>query len=165
MPPVAENKTRLGDTTTHQRRSTQVTTSNTRSVVTTVASLAVVLGVFGAVVWTMRRGMPKATQRLPSTVVEVLGQTQLAYRQNLQLIRLGSKLLLVSVTAGGAETLGEVTDPTEVERLTALCQGTRGGQPAATFRDVLQQVRTRAAGVTTAETRGSTLTSSKVREV
>jgi hypothetical protein len=34
----------------------------------------------------------------------------------------GNKLVLVALTPGGAETLTEVTDPAEVDRLMGLCQ-------------------------------------------
>ena len=113
-----------------------------------MGSLAAVLGLFAIVVWTMRRGMPKTMQqRLPSDVVDVLGQTTFGHRQHVQLIRLGQRLLLVSVTPNGAETLAEVTDTAEVERLTTLCRGptSRGATPS--FRDVFQQFRAPAAAV------------------
>ena len=50
------------------------------------------------------------------------GRAPLAGRQHVHLLRCGSKLLLVSVTPGGAETLTEVTDPAEVDRLAGLCR-------------------------------------------
>ena len=44
-------------------------------------------------------------------------------KQEMQLVRLGNKLLLLAVTPEGAETLTEITDPVEIDRLSELCQG------------------------------------------
>jgi len=47
---------------------------------------------------------------------------------------------LVSVTPSGAETLTEITDPVEVERLAALCERDRPGSITSTFRNMLVQL-------------------------
>ena len=111
-----------------------------RSLVTIGCSLVIVLSVFAVFAWLMRRTLPAAAAPLPGDVVQVLGRTIVAHRQQLQLIRFGSKLLLVSVTPGGAETLAEITDPDEVIHLTGLCQQTRPGSTTAAFRQVLAQL-------------------------
>ncbi len=93
------------------------------AVFSVILSLAAVLGLFFLIAWIMRRGLPTSgTSRLPAEVVEVLGRAPLAGRQQLQLLRLGNKLLLVSLSATGVTTLGEVTDSAEVERLSSLCR-------------------------------------------
>jgi flagellar biogenesis protein FliO len=69
-----------------------------------------------------------------------MGRSPLASRHNLQLIRLGRKLLLVSVTPDRAETLAEVTDPEEVDHLSALCRQSQPGSISTTFRQVLNQL-------------------------
>ena len=97
-----------------------------RPVLTALASLAAVIGLFLMVIWGLRRSLPKVARRLPNEVVEVLGYATLGQRQQAQLIRLGNKLLLVGVNPSGAETLGEVTDPAEVDRLASLCRGPSG---------------------------------------
>ena len=65
------------------------------AIISVVVSLAVVLGLFFIVAWFMRRGLPNSTRRLPAEVVEVLGRTPLAGRQQMHLLRFGNKLLLV----------------------------------------------------------------------
>lgn len=112
----------------------------TGAMLTVTGSLAVVLGLFFTVVWITRRALPRAATSLPGEVVEVLGRTPLSGRQNMHLIRIGGKLLLVSVTATGAETLTEVTDPGEVERIAGLCKQGQAGSVTATFRQVLSQI-------------------------
>ncbi len=109
------------------------------SVATVVGALAVVLGIFFAVMWGMRRAAPGALTALPSQVVEVLGRAPLAGRQQVHLVRCGNKLLLVSVTPDAAETLTEITDPTEVDRLAGLCEQMRPHSSSAAFRRVFQQ--------------------------
>ncbi len=112
---------------------------NSGTLTTVVGSLAVVLGLFFVVAWCMRRSLPASMTRLPSEVVEMLGRAPLAGKQNLHLLRVGGKLVLVVVTPFGAETLTEVTHPDEVERLIALCKQNSGHGPTAEFRAVLRQ--------------------------
>jgi flagellar protein FliO/FliZ len=109
------------------------------SLFTGLAALAVVLGLFFVAAWTLRRAMPAAPGRLPSEVVEVLGRSPLAARQFAHLIRCGNKLLLVHLAPGTAETLTEITDPAEVDRIAGLCRQTHPQSTTATFRQIFQQ--------------------------
>jgi flagellar biogenesis protein FliO len=64
---------------------------------------------------------------LPEEVVSVLGRVPLAARQVAELVRVGNKLVLISITPHGAEPLTEITDPAEIDRLVGLChQGAKG---------------------------------------
>jgi flagellar biogenesis protein FliO len=110
------------------------------SIVTLGGSLALVLGVFFLISWGVRRAAPAALLPLPGEVVEILGRAPLAGRQQMHLLRCGKKLLLVSVTPAGAETLTEITDPIEVDRLAGLCHQARSGSVSAAFRQVFQQL-------------------------
>jgi flagellar biogenesis protein FliO len=105
-----------------------------------VGSLAVVLGLFFVLAWAMRRTAPRGSMLLPTEVVEVLGRAPLASRQQVHLVRCGTKLLLVSVSPTGAETLTEITDPDEVTRLAGLCRQAHPDSVTATFRQVFQQM-------------------------
>jgi flagellar biogenesis protein FliO len=105
--------------------------------VSVAGSLALVLGLFLLVAWAMRRAAPRGSALLPSDVFEVLGRAPLAGRQQAHLLRCGRKLLLVSITPAGAETLTEVTEPAEVERLAGLCR--QAQSPGAAFRQIFQQ--------------------------
>ena len=107
---------------------------------TVMSSLAIVLGLFFGVVWLSRRALPKSAGGLSSDVVEVLGRTAMGNRQTLQLIRVGNRLLLVSVTSTGANTLTEVTDPHEVQELLDRCNGVSSEPTSNSFRDVLLQL-------------------------
>ncbi|MBN1909987.1 MAG: flagellar biosynthetic protein FliO [Pirellulales bacterium] len=107
---------------------------------TTGGALGVVLGLFLLMAWLMRRAAPRGTGALPNEAFEILGRAPLANRQQVHLLRCGRKLLLVSVTQVGAETLTEITDPVEVDRLAGLCQQTKPGSSTSTFRQVFQQL-------------------------
>jgi flagellar biogenesis protein FliO len=109
------------------------------SITSILAALGVVLGLFFAVAWLMRRGTPGNYGLLPSEVVEVLGRLPLAARQQVHLIRVGSKLVLICATPAGVEALTEVTDPDEVARLAGLCRQTQPNSSTALFRQFFQQ--------------------------
>ncbi len=106
---------------------------------TVAGSLAVVLGLFLLAAWAMRRAAPGGSLRLPGDVFEVLGRAPLANRQQVQLLRCGHKLLLVSVTPAGAETLTEVTEAAEVDRLAGLCRQAHSPSAATAFRQIFEQ--------------------------
>lgn len=110
------------------------------SLLTIGSSLALVIGVFLIVAFLMRRAAPRSSMALPNEVVEVLGRAPLAERQHVHLLRCGNKLLLVSVTPNGTETLTEITAAEEVERLSALCSQSKSGSSTANFRQVFQQL-------------------------
>jgi flagellar biosynthetic protein FliO len=120
----------------------------TGSVVTVGSSLAIVLGLFFALLWLAKRNMPRGMTAISSEVIKVLGRAPLSGRQQMHLVRIGNKLLLVSVTAHGAETLTEITDPQEVDHLTALCERDQPRSVTRSFRDVLAGLGEQAAAPT-----------------
>jgi len=109
------------------------------SAVTVVGALGLVLGIFLLTAWGIRRAAPQALHPLPKEVFEVLGRAPLAGRQQAHLLRLGNKLVLVSLSSAGAETLTEITDPLEVDRVAGLCRQAQPGSATAVFRQVLDQ--------------------------
>lgn len=85
-------------------------------------SLAIVIGGYLGFVWLTRRISGTSNHGLPTEVVEILGQTPFGQRKNLQLVRLGSKLLLLmNHHDGTTQTIGEITDPHEVDYLASIC--------------------------------------------
>jgi flagellar biogenesis protein FliO len=92
------------------------------SLVNAATSLGIVLLLFMLVAWAVRRGMPKGSATLPREAVEVLGRAQLVGRQQVHLVRCGNKIVLLNVSPNGVETLTEITDPAEVDRLHSVCQ-------------------------------------------
>jgi flagellar biogenesis protein FliO len=102
-------------------------------------SLGIVLGVFFALVWGLRRFSPRTGGQLPKEAFEVLGRAPLVGRRQAQLIRCGSKLLLVSIAADQIETLTEITDPADVDRLAGLCLQSHSTSASSAFRGVFEQ--------------------------
>lgn len=111
----------------------------TSSFVTIVASLAIVLGLFFLAAWVLRRATPGQSPLLPVEAFEVLGRAPLVHRQHVTLIRLGAKLVLICITPHGVETLAEVTDPMEVDRLAGICREAHPQSSSNMFRQMLQQ--------------------------
>ncbi len=120
-------------------------TSPLGAMFTVGGSLSIVVGLFLVIAWAMRKTAPRGSLLLPKEVFEILGRAPLGARQQVQLLRCGSKLLLVSITPQGTETLTEVTDPLEVDRIAGICQQGNPKSSTAAFRQVFQQVATKPA--------------------
>ena len=86
-----------------------------------LSSLAIVVGGYLGFVWLMRKSNPKMNGSLPSEVFELVGTKRMSAKQTLQLVRLGSKLLLLVHGEEGTHPIAEITDPDEVEYLTSVC--------------------------------------------
>ena len=112
-----------------------------QALVTTAASLGVVLGLFLLLVWFQRRTAGRNGSMLPGEVVQTLGRVPLNGRQEMHLVKVGNKLLLLAVTATSAETLTEITDPTEIDRLSGICRHDQPGSISASFREILSQLQ------------------------
>lgn len=147
LPPRSKQKSRQASSGTGS--------SSGRALVTVLSSLAIVLVVFFVFVWLTRSAAPKGMAPLSKEVVESLGRAPLLGRQQMQLIRVGNKLILLSVTATGADTLTEITDPVEVDRLAGLCRQAQAGSISDTFRQVLAQASAEPAAASRGEQRPS----------
>ncbi len=121
------------------RRST-LTLPQINSFSTAGAGLAIVLGLFFACAWLMRRSGPKPTSPLPNEAVAVLGRIPLAARNFAHLLQVGNKLVLVSVTPDGVTPITEVTDSVEVQRLLGLCLRGSQASTAVEFHNVLEKL-------------------------
>ncbi|MDR1492214.1 MAG: flagellar biosynthetic protein FliO [Planctomycetaceae bacterium] len=106
---------------------------------TVIASLAIVLGVFFIFAWMMKRATPRHNGLLPKEVFEKLGSIAFSPKMQMHLLRLGGKLVLVSVTPDGMSPVAEVTDPDEVIHLTGLCKQNDPKSSSTMFRQVLKQ--------------------------
>lgn len=104
------------------------------------ASLFVVVGLFLIFAWVGKKNMKPGSGRLSKEIIQVLGKSQLSGKQQLELVRVGQKLLLLCVTPNGVETLTEITEPSEVERLLTIVRQDSPGSMTATFQDVLTQM-------------------------
>jgi flagellar protein FliO/FliZ len=127
----------------HAESAGEKTSSGPRTlgaIVTVIVSLGVVLGLFGACAWLMKRGMPTNAKTLPAEAVSVLGRAPLAGRQQMHLVRFGNKILLVCVSPNGVDSLGEITEPAEIDRLAGLCEQQQATSATAAFKQIFGQV-------------------------
>ena len=97
-----------------------------------LGSLALVLGGYFSLVWVSRHF--GGNGKVPSEVLEILGQVPFGPKKQLQIVRLGSKLLLLINSPEGTHPIGEITDPEEVEYLASLCQGRKTTNAANVLR-------------------------------
>jgi flagellar biogenesis protein FliO len=109
-------------------------------VVSVGSSLLLVVGLFLGVAWCYRRTLSTTLSgALPKQVVQVMGRSSISPRQQLVVVRFGSKLVLVSLIQGEARTLSEIADPLEVDQLVGLCESGQPGSITNSFKSVLLQ--------------------------
>lgn len=108
---------------------------------TTAAGLMVVLGLIMGCMRLFKKHLPGATRFLPTQAVQVLGKRPLDYKQNIYLLRCGSKILVVGASPQGMTTLGEITEPVEVDYLAGLCQAQDQQSVGETFSQIFRQFR------------------------
>jgi flagellar biogenesis protein FliO len=114
--------------------------SSWSSTVSMFVSLFIVIGLFLLVARVFRGFSPTQQKFLPKEVVQVIGRSPLAPRQQMYVIRFGGKLLLVSQQLGQTTTLSEIENPDEVTHLLGLCEQQSSTSISNSFRDVLQQI-------------------------
>lgn len=116
----------------------QTSGSTLQMLVSIISSLLLVVGLFLGVAWCYRKTLGTSlTGGLPKQVVSILGRTSISARQQLVLVRFGSKLLLVSVIQGEARTLGEISDPLEVDQMLGQCESGQPGSITQSFKSLL----------------------------
>lgn len=140
VPEQTAQKTPLGVASADTAVKKRQPTSTLQMIVSVGSSLLIVVGLFLGVAWCYRKSMTASLSGgLPKHVVKVLGKTPLAARQQLVLVRFGSKLVLVSMVQGEARTISEITDPLEVDQLVGHCESSQPGSISQSFRSVLAQ--------------------------
>lgn len=113
---------------------------------TTAAGLMVVLAILLGGLRLFKKHLPGAARFLPPQAVQVLGKRPLDFKQSIYLLRCGSKILIVGSSPQGMTTLGEITEPVEVDYLAGLCLAQDQQSAMETFSQVFRQYRPDAAG-------------------
>ncbi len=104
------------------------------------AGLVLVIGLFLLCATLMRRGGPSPISPLPRDAVAMLGRIPLAPKQFAHLLQVGNKLVLISISGDRTDTITEVTEPAEVERLLSLCMKGNKQSSSVEFQRMLQQM-------------------------
>lgn len=104
----------------------------------TVWPLLLVVGLIVVGARWLKSRSPSAACGLPIEVFEVLGRKAIDQRTAVVLARCGSRLLVLSQSPHGLQTLAEITDPVEIDCLAGLCRSTQRDQTLVeTFRAML----------------------------
>lgn len=105
-----------------ERQAEPASSGGARPLITVTSSLAIVLGLFAAVTFLYRRTATASGGMLSGDAFTVLGKAPLGPRQNLTVVRIGPRILVLAIGPGSTTPLAELNDPDEVAQLTALCQ-------------------------------------------
>jgi flagellar biogenesis protein FliO len=127
---------------TPQGQSTVQTRNRPGSPVTTFVALLVVIGIAAIACRLIKKG-GGIRSGLPSDTVEVLGHKILAHRQAIQIVRVGTRILVLNSSADGLSTLSEITDPTEVSALEHSCRSQPPTKSVAELFAPRQKITTR----------------------
>ena len=86
-----------------------------QSAIKTGATVTLVVSLFLLFVFALKlKPNSQGRQKKGDKVLTVLGKVPFVHGQQLQLVRLGTRMLLVASSAKGSQTLSEITDPAEV---------------------------------------------------
>ena len=100
-------------------------------------ALALVLGLIFALRHLFKRSINPATLPGATTAVQVLTRSHLSPRQQLLLVRVGRRLLVVSDCNGQLNSLSEITDPDEVASLVGQLRDEKLTTASRTFGNLL----------------------------
>ena len=97
-------------------------------------AVLIVLGLLAAgLLRGLRSKLPASLAPLPREACEVFGRRRLDARTQITLVRIDRRLLVLGVGPDGANTLAEIDDPVEIDRLAGLCRlnQSAAGAPSA----------------------------------
>ena len=97
-------------------------TPNFEPIISVGGTLLIVIASFFILALFLRKVTPQSNRALPKDAFECLGRYYLTQKHQVQLLRVGSRIVLVSVMPDGVTTLAEIADPDEVVSLLGLCR-------------------------------------------
>lgn len=115
--------------------------SSTTPLITVASSLAIVLGLFAALVWVSRKASKNSAgnRELPDEALRILGKKSLGASGSIALVRCGQSMLIVGIHPSGMQRLGEITGDEEVRHLEAICSGTAKASFNATLAEMQRE--------------------------
>ena len=103
-------------------------------IVSVGGSLFIVIASFFLLAALLRKVSPKGNRPLPKEAFECLGRYFLTQKHQVQVLRMGSRIVLVSVMPDGVSTLAEITDPDEAVSFLGLCRRLDSNSATEVFR-------------------------------
>jgi flagellar biosynthetic protein FliO len=104
-------------------------------------ALVIVLGLIFGLRWVLRRTFPGAGVGGSSSAVQVLSRTVLSPKQQLMLVRVGRRLVVVGDSGGQMSPLSEITDPDEVAALVGQLRDEKLSAAGPMFGGLLGRLR------------------------
>ena len=100
----------------------QSSAQSTTGIATTLVALTfiVLFILIAARLW--KKHGPKIGEGLPAEILEPLGKRYIDQKQAIQLVRLGTRILVLGSNQDNITTLAEITDPLEVDYLSGACR-------------------------------------------
>ena len=95
---------------------------NFTPMISIISTLLIVIAAFFILAIFLRKVSPQSSRVLPKEAFECLGRYYLTQKHQIQMLRMGSRIVLVSVMPDGVSTLAEITDPDEAVSLLGLCR-------------------------------------------
>ena len=95
---------------------------NFAPIISVGGTLLIVVAAFFILALFLRKVSPQSNRALPKEAMECLGRYYLTQKHQVQLLRIGNRIVLVSVMPDGVSTLAEITDPDEAVALLGLCR-------------------------------------------
>lgn len=105
------------------------------------AALAAVVGLIFALRWGGRKLFLPAGAGRSTRAVQLLSRTPLAPRQQVMLLRVGRRVIVVGDSGGQMNCLAEISDPDEVAALVGQIQNPRTEEGAPTFSTLMGRAR------------------------
>ena len=106
----------------------------------TLWPLVIVIALIGFGARWLKLHSPATARGLPSDAFDVLGRKAIDQRTSVVIARCGSRILVLSLSPQGLQTLAEITDPVEIDCLAGLCRTTQRDQGLSeTFRAMLHK--------------------------
>ena len=106
-----------------------------------VGALAIVLGLIFALRWVLRRSINPAGAPGATNAVQVLTRSPLSPRQQLLLVLVGRRLIVVADCNGQLNALSELTDPDEVAALVGQLRDEKLSAASNSFGNLLGRLR------------------------
>ena len=106
----------------------------------TLAALGVVIAIVFGIRWLLRRGGVVSTAAPQGGIVEVLSRTTVAPRSHVVLMRVGTRILVVSDSPNGMRTLASVHDPEEVAELLGAVDSAKSTSMSQRFGSVMKKL-------------------------
>jgi flagellar biogenesis protein FliO len=98
-----------------------------------LAALGIVIGLIFVLRWFGRFFFPAAVGRGKGRAVEIISRSPLSPKQQVMLLRVGRRLIVVGDSGSQMNPLCEITDPDEVAALVGQLQGEKSATPTRAF--------------------------------